>query len=1136
MRSRYDFGGVSALALLLCALCVPSTAAALPNHFMQEGLVTDAQGLPFEGPHKVTLRLYAQAAGGAAFFEEVQNNVPFWEGYYAVEIGAVAPLNGLDFLRPEVYLGMTLDDGVELAPRIRFSKVPSAFVADVALDVTGAINPQSVSIGGQVIIDEQGRWQGDPVGLRGPPGGDGSPDTPEQILAKIVIVDGARSGLDADLLDGLHAAAFVPALGNATITGTLGVSQSVTVNGAVNAGGVRLNDLPGQSYLTLDRADASTEMGLRYRTGGAVDWRGFVDNNAADNNLRWVSAVNGYGDRSPQLQLSALGDLDVGRNIFAGGVMGAAGLLVRGDARVAPILRVRPTAAMGAEQGAVVIEGADGAPRISLEPQGGGNKGAISGSSTGLDVTGGLANAGALRLRSSHNPNGSEVTLQGNRVDIKSLSGGGQSEPYLSVVGPTGRVGVAQSNPGAQLHVQGLGNQIVQRQERAGGTSYDQNVEGGRWSLNQTGQPALITADGPNTRVIIPSLVIPAMVRAPANPVRGQIYNSEADDALFIWDGAAWVPIGGVDGGGGGGAADVPRVVQGFAGTQGPDLTPEGYSQCYGWANDGATRAPSVAALRQACGAGQDMVFAGHRCDGSYVRHNAKLIAPFMDFLAADRQRVWRDFDIAGQFSWHMSPDWALLTRFNNAWSDPGRLWEPYIGGVAANVGPAYGHVLSQTGNDAHDVRLCLGDKYYIYLKAAAAVPPEVVALGLVGHWPLDGDGIDVSGRGLNGSVEGGMPFAAGRRDQAARVDGLDDGVRVADGGNSPLDVSAVTMAAWIYPQSCGHAGAGHGIIMNKESAFEVALEAGCHLQAAFAPGCWRWWGTEIIPINSWTHIAVVQNGQQQIHYVNGERVELTACAGLLVSNDSDFKIGARGGDGVNTSSFDGLIDEAFLYDRALGDAEINLLYTSGSLVVDAEALGGVNNPALSCFAIKQANAASTSGTYMLDTDGVGPRQPFMAFCEQLHQGGGWTLLNNHEAAAGYFGNNAQALNMNAGNPEAPIYSVLGKVEEFVRGNRYELLYWNRQGGQWVINTQTSSPLDPLRVFACAVGNQLVNANYAPGLFCGYTPGPNTWSAINGYGPNWTHAVGQFKIYAAWPLVCTHNTNYQCNHYQFYVR
>jgi hypothetical protein len=48
-----------------------------------------------------------------------------------------------------------------------------------------------------------------PQGAPGEPGEDGSPDTPAQVLSKVRTVDGAGSGLDADLLDGQQGSAFV---------------------------------------------------------------------------------------------------------------------------------------------------------------------------------------------------------------------------------------------------------------------------------------------------------------------------------------------------------------------------------------------------------------------------------------------------------------------------------------------------------------------------------------------------------------------------------------------------------------------------------------------------------------------------------------------------------------------------------------------------------------------------------------------------------------------------------------------------------------------------------------------------------------------------------------------------------------
>ena len=56
-----------------------------------------------------------------------------------------------------------------------------------------------------------------PQGASGTAGGDGSPDTSAQVLAKLSAVDGASSGLDADLLDGYDAAALT---GTAPATGT----------------------------------------------------------------------------------------------------------------------------------------------------------------------------------------------------------------------------------------------------------------------------------------------------------------------------------------------------------------------------------------------------------------------------------------------------------------------------------------------------------------------------------------------------------------------------------------------------------------------------------------------------------------------------------------------------------------------------------------------------------------------------------------------------------------------------------------------------------------------------------------------------------------------------------------------------
>ena len=78
------------------------------------------------------------------------------------------------------------------------------------------------------------------AGPTGVTGEQGSPDTPTQVLDKLLTVDGPGSGLNADLLDGLHAAGFWQLGGNASTVPAndfIGTTDSQPLNFRVN--GVR---------------------------------------------------------------------------------------------------------------------------------------------------------------------------------------------------------------------------------------------------------------------------------------------------------------------------------------------------------------------------------------------------------------------------------------------------------------------------------------------------------------------------------------------------------------------------------------------------------------------------------------------------------------------------------------------------------------------------------------------------------------------------------------------------------------------------------------------------------------------------------------------------------------------------------
>ena len=132
-----------------------------------------------------------------------------------------------------------------------------------------------------------------------------------------------------------------------------------------------------------------------------------------------------------------------------------------------------------------------------------------------------------------------------------------------------------------------------------------------------------------------------------------------------------------------------------------------------------------------------------------------------------------------------------------------------------------------------------------------------------------------------------------------------------------------------------------------RESTYEYGIQDNTGaLQGAFGPGCWRWWGTVILPVNEWSHTAVGVDGPNEMHFVNGAFAEQDGCAGSLTINNDDFKIGARGGDGTHGSQFRGSVDEAMLFGAMLSEEDVQAIYDGTFAAppppVSADIVGGL--------------------------------------------------------------------------------------------------------------------------------------------------------------------------------------------------
>ena len=128
----------------------------------------------------------------------------------------------------------------------------------------------------------------------------------------------------------------------------------------------------------------------------------------------------------------------------------------------------------------------------------------------------------------------------------------------------------------------------------------------------------------------------------------------------------------------------------------------------------------------------------------------------------------------------------------------------------------------------------------------------------LIGFWPLDGDGDDLTdastsatfGQDMGGNNLGltatNAEYVTGVYGQAFRVGG--GSLLETISTNALFDADYVTMISWVKPlrYEWGGVAAGSekGIIMNKENSYEMGLSAlDGNLQAAFSP-CWRWYAS----------------------------------------------------------------------------------------------------------------------------------------------------------------------------------------------------------------------------------------------------------------------------------------------------
>jgi hypothetical protein len=256
------------------------------------------------------------------------------------------------------------------------------------------------------------------------------------------------------------------------------------------------------------------------------------------------------------------------------------------------------------------------------------------------------------------------------------------------------------------------------------------------------------------------------------------------------------------------------------------------------------------------------------------------------------------------------------------------------------------------------DRTLTAADISSIYAAGTAGICPPCAAqpADMIAWWPGDGNAFDIKGPTFeHGIMLNGAGYGQGRVGQAFSFDGVDDHFR-ASNTTSIAGGTQATYGAWVFPKKVPAVDEYFGLIGVGDSTLPVWSTQQCRLlywrtfdspsdQARFYVDCGLDNNENYIarlsarnyPINAWSFVAAVFNNGVLDLYVNGvlDNGILFGTGGSAINSNSEKYVwmGAhiRNSDGSTFVPFEGLIDEAEIYGRALTSAEISAIYDAGS-------------------------------------------------------------------------------------------------------------------------------------------------------------------------------------------------------------
>jgi serine/threonine protein kinase len=254
------------------------------------------------------------------------------------------------------------------------------------------------------------------------------------------------------------------------------------------------------------------------------------------------------------------------------------------------------------------------------------------------------------------------------------------------------------------------------------------------------------------------------------------------------------------------------------------------------------------------------------------------------------------------------------------------RLWDLDSGAALGTIGRHSGKVTCVAFTPDGSRALTGSDDRTLRLWRLPAANLGTTA-GLVGHWKFDegkGDrASDSSGKGHHGQLVNQPTWTMGKLGGGLSLNGRGDHVRTSF--TRQLDVWTISL--WVKgeqaPRNIGASGPLH-----REQNFQISWD---HSQranrgAAVLRVKGIWYSAQFGPLNGrqWYHLAATFDGEKLRAYKDGVLVATTAAPGVPGDERAPLTFGKHA---VTASYFAGVVDDARVYDRPLGNQDIAALF-----------------------------------------------------------------------------------------------------------------------------------------------------------------------------------------------------------------